>query len=37
MLVYVYISDALLAGSAAGKRCNGIIHSVGQGEVRKKH
>lgn len=37
MLVYVYIYDVFLAGSAAVKRCNGVIHSVGQGEVRKKH
>lgn len=37
MLGYVCMSDAFLAGSAAVKRCNGIIHGVGQGEVTKKH
>lgn len=30
----VCMSDAFLA---AVKRFNGIIHGVGQGEVRKKH
>lgn len=37
VLGYVCMSDAFLADSAAVKRCSGIIHSVGQGEVRKKH
>lgn len=36
-LGYVCMSDAFLAGSAAVKRCSGIIHTVRQGEVRKKH
>lgn len=31
------MSDAFLAGSAAVKRCKGIIHGAGHGEVRKKH
>lgn len=35
--ICIYIYDVFLAGSAAVTRCNGVIHSVGQGEVRKKH
>lgn len=31
------MSDAFLAGSAAVKRCTGVIHGAGQKEVRKKH
>lgn len=37
VLGYICMSGSCLAGSAAVKRCSGIIHSVGQGEVRKKH
>lgn len=36
MLGYIFMSDAFLAGSAAVKRCTGIIHGAGQREVRKK-
>lgn len=37
MLEYVCMSDAFFSVSAAVKRCSGIIHGAGQGEVRKKH